>query len=255
MKTHLKRPFRLSLSAVACAGALSACAPYLPYDDNTAYGGPVRAPIDSPTAHFDRLDTNRDGFLSRAEVEPLGIPAGTAAPVAESAADTFRRMDANADGFLSRAEAGATFSGIPGGSFDAFDTNRDGFVNMTEALPHLQYLQNRNTPALSFNALDSDRDGFLNRAEAAPLLASTRMDGGRHVAAPALSFDRFDVDRDGFLTRAEAAAIANPLTFDRYDVNRDGFLSRSETDVLLRNNSVGGTGGSYGGAGTVYGPR
>lgn len=171
MKTHLKRSIRLAVLPVACAGALSACAPYLPYDDNTAYGRPVGGPIDSPTAHFDRLDTNRDGFLSRAEVEPLGIPAGSAAPVAETAADTFRRMDTNADGFLSRAEAGAMFSGIPGGSFDAFDTNRDGFINMTEALPHLQYLQNRNAPALSFNALDTDRDGFLNRA--APTRSST----------------------------------------------------------------------------------
>jgi Ca2+-binding EF-hand superfamily protein len=249
MKTQFNQSIRVAALVAACAGALSACAPYAISEHDPAYGG--QAPY-SAAAHFDRLDLNRDGFLSRGEVESLGLAPDAPVPTPQSAADAFRRLDTNADGFLSRAEAGTTFNSIPGGSFDAFDTNRDGFINMTEAQPHLQYLQKRPAPGLSFTGLDTDRDGFLNRAEAAPLL-SARMSSGSATALP-LSFDRLDANRDGFLSRAEAAAIANPLTFDRHDLNRDNFLSRAEAEVLLRN-GVGGTTGSYGGSNTVYGPR
>jgi Ca2+-binding EF-hand superfamily protein len=253
MKTDLKSSFRLALLPVACAAALSACAPYDPMGTSVyTSGGPVAA--DNPVAMFDRLDTNRDGFLSRAEAAPLNLPAGVAAVPVESAAEMFRRLDTNGDSFLSRAEAGATFNNVPGGSFDAFDTNRDGFISLTEATPHLQYLQSRAAaPAvMSFESLDIDRDGFLSRAEAAPLMSSDRYAGPRTLPAPVVTFESLDVNRDGFLSRAEAAAIANPLTFDRYDTNRDGFLSRTEADYLFRS----GVGGTYGTpSGTVYGPR
>lgn len=175
------------------------------------------------------------------------------APALESASASFHRLDANGDGFLSRGEAGATFAAIPGGSFDAFDMNRDGFLTLTEATPHLQWLQSRSSPSvMSFDALDLDRDGFLTRAEADPLMRSTRIVGGRYVVAPLASFDRLDIDRDGFLTRAEAAAAVSAGVFDQYDTNRDGFLSRAEAQILF-GSSVGGTPGIDGG--TIYGPR
>jgi Ca2+-binding EF-hand superfamily protein len=252
MNTPCTLPRPRAILPIACAAALSACAPYDILDRDPAYSTVGGAPIYSASAQFDRLDTNRDGFLSRAEVEPLGLAVGPNASTPETAAEAFRRMDANRDGFLSRAEVGTTLDAIPGGSFTAFDINRDGFLSTTEAMPHLQWLQNRMTPALSFNGLDTDRDGFLNRAEAGPLLAAPPPSGG-YAAAPVYSFDRLDTNRDGFLSRAEAATLANPLTFDRYDANRDNFLSRAEAEMLFRN-SVGGTSGNYGG-GVVYGPR
>jgi Ca2+-binding EF-hand superfamily protein len=243
-----KRTLALAMLSLAAAGALSACAPYEPYSAPAADNARVSAPI-ATLSLFDRLDTNRDGFLSRGEVEPLGLPTVAAAP-AESPAERFRRLDMNGDGFLSRAEAGTTFEAVPGGSFDAFDTNRDGFINLTEALPHLQWLQGRGAPGvLSFDALDTDRDGFLSRVEAAPLASMPRYAG---APATVSTFDRLDADRDGYLTRAEAGVIANRATFDAYDSNRDGFLSRAEADALLRS-GVGGTFGSP--SGTVYGPR
>jgi Ca2+-binding EF-hand superfamily protein len=253
MNNELARKFRLALLPLACAGALAACAPYDPAG-NSVYvsGGPT---ADTPVSTFDRLDVNRDGFLSRGEVESLGLPMGAPAAPIETAADTFRRLDTNADSFLSKAEAGAMFNNIPGGSFDAFDTNRDGFLSMNEAMPHLQYLQSRAAaPAgtMSFEALDTNRDGFLSRTEAAPLWSSDRYAYPRSAPAPTLSFESLDANRDGFLSRAEAAPIANPLTFDRYDANRDGYLSRTEADALMRS-GVGGTFGSP--TGTVVGPR
>lgn len=253
MKIDTRLAVRLAFLPVACAALLTACAPYEPYGPVYGTAQPVGSPP-APLSMFDRLDTNRDGFLSRAEVEPLGVRSQTI--TAESAAAAFRRLDANGDGFLSRAEAEATLSGIPGSSFDASDANRDGFLSLAEAMPHLRWLESRGAAgSLSFEALDSDRDGFLTRAEADPLLRSAQWSDGRWVVGapvPTFSFDRLDGNRDGFISRAEAAGAITSATFDRYDVNRDGFLSPAEADHILRP-PVGGTPGTYGGA--VYSPR
>jgi hypothetical protein len=215
-------------------------------------------PIVSMT-DFDRLDTNRDGFLSRGELEPLGMPAIVASgPVVspESPASAFQRLDVNRDGYLSRAEAGTTFN-IPGGSFDSFDANRDGYLSMAEAMPHMQWMYRGTPTAMSFDALDVDRDGFLTRAEAAPLLGNVRWVQNRWIwntaRVPTASFDALDTNRDGFISRAEAAAAMNTATFGRYDTNRDGFLSRIEADPYFRW-GVGAT-PDYPYGGTVYGPR
>ena len=264
MKTfHSKSLFRLVLTPVAAATLLAACA----YDTPTypVVYDPPRAVVPGPVttlSAFDRLDLNRDGFLSRAELEPLGTPpVVAAAPIAvpgETPAAAFARLDTNRDGFLSRAEAGNMFNTIPGGSFDAFDTNRDGHLSMTEAMPHMQYLY-RGTPsaAWSFEALDVDRDGFLSRAEAGPLLSTVYWANGRWtwntVPARTSSFDALDVNRDGFLSRAEAGAAMDTATFNRLDTNRDSFLSRTEIEPFMRW-GVGASPDPYYG-GTIYGPR
>lgn len=247
----LGKTVRLALAPLACATLLAACAPYEPYNP----GGYSSAPVyDNPSALFDRLDANRDGFLSRAEVGPLGIVSTAPAPI-ESAQAMFDRLDTNRDGFLSPAEAGNVFAPVPGGSFVGFDTNRDGFLSRAEAMPHLQWLENRYANSgPNFDAYDANRDGFLSRAEADPLLRDTRMIGGRYVvgAITTGTFDRWDANRDGFLSRSEAAQAVGPGMFERYDANRDGFLSRSEAEPLF-GTGVGSTTGAYGGS--VTGPR
>ena len=243
-KHEVRRAFRLAILPAACAALLSACAPYDPM--GSVYDGSV----DPAVTLFDRLDVNRDGFLSRAEVEAMGVRSHAVTPESTNAA--FHRLDLNGDGFLSRAEAASMLGAIPGASFDASDRDRDGFLSFAEAAPHLRWYQSRHAPAaMSFEALDTNRDGFLSRAEADPLLRSAPV--ATHAPAPVVySFDQLDVNRDGFLSRIEAASIANPPTFDRYDMNRDGFLSRAEAESLLRF-GVGGTGPAPGA--TVYGPR
>lgn len=241
-----RRTLRLALAPLACATLLAACAPYAEQDPG--YG---TAPVDTYGATFERLDANRDGFLSRAEAGPIGVHSRAVS--AESATSAFHRLDTNGDGFLSKAEADATLARVPGASFEASDADRDGFLNLAEATPHLRWIESRNVPAgTSFESLDANRDGFLSRAEAEPALRNTQVSGGRYVTAPVYTFETLDADRDGFLSRSEAAPAANPPTFDRYDGNRDGFLSRAESEPLLRS-GVGGTGAAS--SGTVYGPR
>ena len=116
-----RRTLRLALAPVACATLLAACASY-PVDD-PVYGS---APVDTYAATFERHDVNRDGFLSRAEAEAIGVRSHAVS--AESATAAFHRLDTNGDGFLSRAEAEATLAGIPGASFEASDADRDGFL-------------------------------------------------------------------------------------------------------------------------------
>ena len=242
-----RRAFKLALLPAACAFALSACAPYEPV--STAH---ARTPVtESQMALFDRLDTNRDGFLSRAELEPLGIT--TNVNVDNNATALFNRLDTNRDGFLSRGEAEQTLAGIPGASFAAADTDHNGFLSMSEAMPHLRWLESRGrSGVISFEAYDSNGDALLSRSEADPLMRWVQANDARYVARVPRSFEGLDANRDGFLSRAEAAPVANAAAFERYDANRDGFLSRYEADPLFGTN-VGGTRGGYGG--TVYGPR
>src|SRR5690349_16837647 len=128
------KTLRLAIAPVACAVLLAACATYEPEPYSVSSRAPVATP--PPLSTFDRLDTNRDGFLSRAEIEVLGIRSQAVS--VESATAAFHRLDANGDGFLSRAEANVLL-GVPGWTFDAADTNRDGFLSLTEALPHLRW--------------------------------------------------------------------------------------------------------------------
>lgn len=258
MNIDMKRAIRLAFAPVACATLLTACATY-EHEPYPGQGTPaaVVVPAPAPLSTFDRLDMNRDGFLSRGELEAFGVRSQ--AVTAESGTAAFHRLDTNADGFLSRAEANVML-GIPGWSFDAADANRDGFLNLTEAMPHLRWLEGRGVASYpSFEGLDVDRDGFLSRAEANPLIGTARWVDGRWVvatpAAPVVapfSFDRFDGDRDGFLTRAEASPAIGAATFDRFDANRDGFLSRGEADIMMRSN-VGATYGTP--SGVIYSPR
>lgn len=242
-KFDARQAFKLALIPAACAALFAGCASF-ETKDTVVRSDPV---VESPVTLFDRYDVNRDGFLSRSEVETLGIRAYAASD--EAATKAFHRLDTNGDGFLSRAEVESTLAGVPGASFAASDTDRNGFLSLTEALPHLRWLESRGM--VSFDTFDTNRDGLLSRSESEPLWKSARVvDGRTIIVMPMSSFDRLDTNRDGFLSRGEAASIAGSSTFDRHDSNRDGFLSRGEAEPLF---GVGGTAGTYGG--TLYGPR
>jgi Ca2+-binding EF-hand superfamily protein len=211
------------------------------------------------TAFFDRLDTNRDGFLSRAELSPL-LAAGTDRYVVggpDATMASFHAYDIDHDGFLDRTEASAVLPA--GASFEHYDTNRDGFLSMAEAMPVLASVHAPRMAGLTFNQLDADHDGFVSRTEAERLVAVPGVATTRQamVDVPAPSFDAYDVDRDGYLNRAEAASMlrhyGGTAAFDRYDANRDGFLSKAEVDALVSHNV--GTSATEPGSGTLRGTR
>lgn len=94
----------------------------------------------SATAKLDKefaaSDTNKDGSLSRAEVEArmakmkMGSGKSLDATHAKRVAALFiARADTNKDGKVSRAESDA----LMGAVFSAYDTNRDGKVDGAEA--------------------------------------------------------------------------------------------------------------------------
>ncbi|MDB5926888.1 MAG: hand domain protein [Betaproteobacteria bacterium] len=158
MKTfELKKSIRLAALPVICAGLLSACASY----EHEVVHRTTAAPPTRVITLFDQLDTNRDGFLSRAEVEPLGLPVS---------GFSFEGLDINRDGFLSRSEASALIAStqVSGGrwvvitraSFDGLDVDRDGFLTRREAEPVMN--------GAMFERYDTNRDGFLSRSEADP---------------------------------------------------------------------------------------
>lgn len=93
-------------------------------------------------AQFQALDTNKDGFLSQAEIA-AGVQAQRArviAAVRKQREAAFVAMDTNKDGQLSREEflaGGPKFTGpVPDGSkaLARFDTNKDGKVSLNEYL-------------------------------------------------------------------------------------------------------------------------
>ncbi|MGE5523387.1 MAG: PRC-barrel domain-containing protein [Rhodospirillaceae bacterium] len=88
----------------------------------------------SAASLFEQLDTNRDGFLSRAELAPLQMAGTDRYALRGAVGDTaaFRAFDRDGDGFLSQSEAQGL---LRGASFARYDTNGDGFISMAEAAP------------------------------------------------------------------------------------------------------------------------
>lgn len=199
---------------------------------------------------FEQLDVNKDGFLSKAELAPLGLTTDAngryVIRAAHNPSAVFHRLDVDHDGFLTRVEAEPMLRSMPGTTFDRLDTNRDGFLSVGEAMPALASIARSDRYAISFDELDRDRDGFLTKAEAAPLFETAAVAVVPRVTQPVvMSFDSIDRNHDGFISREEAQAAlgADAAAFDRYDSNQDGFLSRAEADLLLQS-GVGASSGA-----------
>ena len=138
--------------------------------------------------HFSAVDTNRDGFVTKAEVEARGDMRRSQrqAKNADRRGSRFERLDTNKDGSVSRAE------------FDAAQATR---AQRGEA-------------------------GAERRAARAARgkMAGGGLMGGRFGAR---MLERADADRDGRLSLAEASTAAL-ARFDRVDADRNGMITAAE---------------------------
>jgi Ca2+-binding EF-hand superfamily protein len=144
---------RLSwISLAFCAAALAACAshPRPPREDVQGFHPPVEI--------LQRYDANRDGVLTRAEME-AGLKAD------------FEAADTNHDGRLDADEAAAVnhqrWTENASTASTIVDWNHDGYVDFREFAGTARSL---------FDELDRDGDGTLSAKEWRPVKLSAKPD-------------------------------------------------------------------------------
>jgi hypothetical protein len=111
---------------------------------------------------FGAIDTNKDGYASRAEIEAAEGKAieTRKAQLFKQREAAFRQLDKDKSGSLSLAEFSSPVAQSP--KVDAtprlnrLDTNKDGRVSMVE---------NRAPASATFDRLDANKDGILSVEE------------------------------------------------------------------------------------------
>jgi Ca2+-binding EF-hand superfamily protein len=195
---------------------------------------------DAPRARI-QLDANRDGAIDRAEAAKHPRLAGH-----------FDRLDRNQDGRLTRDERGQRH-GLHHrggkrhhGGIARLDTDKDGRISRAEfAAMETRMAEwkarhaeragkadpNDHRAPMDFAAIDANRDGYLVRAELRAY--HERLRPQREAARKAridAKFGSVDLNKDGRLGRVEVEQAMPRLAerFNWMDDNRDGFLDRGE---------------------------
>ncbi|HEX8381382.1 MAG TPA: EF-hand domain-containing protein, partial [Allosphingosinicella sp.] len=144
-------------------------------------------------ARFAHADVNRDGFVTREEVQARR--ADRREIRSERREQRFDRLDSNNDGMISRAE------------FEAPRANRGGDRSERRA-----------------DRAERREQRFANRGGRGSRGGMMARFGGR-------AFAMMDMDRDGRVALAEAQRAALQR-FDRIDSNRDGTISSGERQAV-----------------------
>lgn len=162
---------------------------------------------------FARLDTNKDGFISKAEAD--AVEGQMAAKVAKAAANfdsgkIFARLDANKDGQVTQAEADAAYAALAAKRGQPANAKAHGFAGL-------------------FARGDANKDGTISRAEfdAATGKMKARMEHAGANRTMDSFFTNADLNKDGKVSVAEAQQVALQH-FDAADLNHDGKLTPEE---------------------------
>jgi Ca2+-binding EF-hand superfamily protein len=184
---------------------------------------PGQAGQADPAAIFERLDRNKDGFLTKDELP-------------ERLRDRFDEIDTNKDGKISKEEfvkaRGRTSPPappLPGSPppdllFRLLDTDGDGRLSAEELRNAIKLLEK----------LDKNKDGYIDRFELEQAMGGRPTPpAGPPAERPEVNrlveraFEEMDRNKDGKISKDEARGpIAE--NFDRIDTNKDGFIDREE---------------------------
>ncbi|RBP35373.1 Ca2+-binding EF-hand superfamily protein [Roseimicrobium gellanilyticum] len=111
----------------------------------------VRTSTESDRDLFLEADKNKDGQLTLAEVNAMGLPR------------VFNHFDKNRDGTVTMEEARAVDPDFEEHHFSERDLNRDGKVSFEE---YIQVAKKRGGLKKHFAVVDANSDGAINQAEA-----------------------------------------------------------------------------------------
>lgn len=198
--------------------AVAAAAPVIAQEAHPHHGRmmnktELRTDVQGDTAKmFARLDTNKDGFVTEAEVEAIQA----------------KRLEQRQEKIEKRAEH---FD--PGKMFARFDTNKDGKVTKAEAdAVKAQHAQAKGKPARGadhfFNRVDANKDGAITLAEMQAMPKPHFDKAAMHKGGmKGHLFGQADLNKDGKVSLAEAQSVALQH-FDRADANRDGKVTPEE---------------------------
>ncbi|MBA3669341.1 MAG: EF-hand domain-containing protein [Sphingomonas sp.] len=169
---------------------------------------------------FAKVDANKDGFISSAEMDAMKAKRGEKkqAKMEQRAANfdpakAFARLDSNKDGKLTKAEVGAVKA-----AHKASNSNGHGADRL-------------------FARVDTNKDGVVTLAEM-QAMPKPKFDGNRagkpgHGGGMGRMMGQADLNKDGKVTLAEAQQAA--LTqFDRADTNKDGTVTPEERKAAMQ---------------------
>jgi Ca2+-binding EF-hand superfamily protein len=176
---------------------------------------------------FQKLDTDKDGKISKAEADKSEKG---------KLKEKFSAIDANSDAFLTKEELkayrqknghdqhGGARHGNP---LQKIDTDKDGKISKAEAdkldKGHLKE---------KFSVIDANSDSYLTKEE---LMAYRKMNGHDQHRGPKHEgpFQKLDTDKDGKISKAEADKQENGRfnlkeKFSAVDANGDSYVDRDE---------------------------
>ncbi|MFY9611737.1 MAG: EF-hand domain-containing protein [Blastocatellia bacterium] len=223
----MKRVFGLMFSlTVVTGGAMVGFAqeppPHMPPPGGfgSPGGGQMRMQFQMPA--FAELDKNKDKKLSRDEM-PAQFPA-----------QVFDRVDTNRDGFVDEEEWNGMRSRFGGGAGGGGARVGESLTKLLDGNADAKVSREEFARILSlFDALDKDHNGELTAEELNPFFravneAQTQATGGVEVNN---LFEKFDKNEDGKISAEE---MGNEKTFKALDLNKDGFTTREEADTALK---------------------